>query len=222
MMLYEIISTGSQGNAVVVNEMILIDCGVSFKALQRYHKKLKIVLLTHIHSDHFKASTIRKLYNLRPALRFACGEWMVKPLADAGVDTRNIDILPEGLWSNYRGFSICPQFLIHDVPNYGYKIHFSSGQRCFYATDAAHLNGIVAKGYDLYLVEANYDRQITEARIKEKRSAGEFAYEIRAMKNHLSVEQFNDFIYSNAKGTSVVVCLHCHVEDYDHENHDTD
>ena len=31
---YEIISTGSQGNAVVVNNNILIDVGVSFKALK--------------------------------------------------------------------------------------------------------------------------------------------------------------------------------------------
>ncbi len=210
---YEIISTGSQGNAVVVNEFILIDCGVPFKALKACYRKLRIVILTHIHSDHFRASTVCKLHDLRPALRFACGKWMVKPLVDAGVDLGSIDVLPEGLWSHYRGFEICPQFLVHDVPNYAYKIRFRDGQRCFYATDAAHLKGIVARGYNLYLVEANYDRQITEARIKDKRANGEFAYEIRAMKNHLSVDQFNDFIYSNANANSVIVCLHCHMED---------
>ena len=33
-MTYNIISTGSKGNAVVINGRILIDCGVPFKALE--------------------------------------------------------------------------------------------------------------------------------------------------------------------------------------------
>ena len=66
---YNIISTGSQGNAVVVDEIILIDCGVSFKALKDVYKKLQIVLLTHIHADHFKRSTIKRLAKQRPTLR---------------------------------------------------------------------------------------------------------------------------------------------------------
>ncbi len=47
---YEIISTGSQGNAVVLNKNILIDIGVSFKALKNVYRNLSLVLLTHIHS----------------------------------------------------------------------------------------------------------------------------------------------------------------------------
>ena len=50
---YEIIATGSDGNAVVINDIVLIDCGVPFKALKPYYKKLKLVLLTHIPADHF-------------------------------------------------------------------------------------------------------------------------------------------------------------------------
>lgn len=47
---YEIIATGSTGNAVVLNKNILIDVGVSFKALKNVYKDLQLVLLTHIHS----------------------------------------------------------------------------------------------------------------------------------------------------------------------------
>lgn len=47
---YEIISTGSRGNSVVINGEILIDAGVPFKALSANHKSLKLVLLTHVHS----------------------------------------------------------------------------------------------------------------------------------------------------------------------------
>lgn len=47
---YEILSTGSKGNAVVLNKSILIDCGVPFKTIEPYLYDLKAVLLTHIHS----------------------------------------------------------------------------------------------------------------------------------------------------------------------------
>lgn len=49
-MTYEIIETGSTGNAAVINENIMIDCGVSWKKIQPHAKKLKLVLLTHKHS----------------------------------------------------------------------------------------------------------------------------------------------------------------------------
>ncbi len=46
---YKILASCSSGNAVIIKNIILIDCGVTFKRLQKYYKNLKIVLLTHIH-----------------------------------------------------------------------------------------------------------------------------------------------------------------------------
>lgn len=75
-MTYNIISTGSKGNAVVINGRILIDCGVPFKALEPVKKDLRLVLLTHIHSDHFNPRTARALSKERPALRWgAASGW---------------------------------------------------------------------------------------------------------------------------------------------------
>ena len=65
-----IISTGSIGNAVVINNNILIDCGVSYAKLKEVVKTLQVVLLTHIHIDHFLPSTIKLLAENRPTLRF--------------------------------------------------------------------------------------------------------------------------------------------------------
>lgn len=45
---YNIISTGSKGNAVVINDAILVDCGVPYKWVESVVPKLKLVLLTHI------------------------------------------------------------------------------------------------------------------------------------------------------------------------------
>lgn len=46
---YEIVSTGSKGNCVIINESIAIDIGVPFKRIAPYAKKLQLVLLTHVH-----------------------------------------------------------------------------------------------------------------------------------------------------------------------------
>lgn len=67
-MTFDVIATGSSGNAVVLNKNILIDCGVSWKAIKPYAKDLRLVLLTHIHGDHFNPRTVRALHRERPGL----------------------------------------------------------------------------------------------------------------------------------------------------------
>lgn len=206
---YKIISTGSQGNAVVLENTVLIDCGVSFKAIRPVIPPLKLVLLTHIHSDHFNRTTIRTLARERPALRFGCGPWLVKPLADCGVSKSNIDVLEPGYKYSYGICSISPVRLVHSVPNYGYRLFFPQ-YKVFYATDTANLNGIHARDYDLYMVEANYTQDEIRERIALKKEAGEFSYELQAMENHLSKEQCDDFIYRNIGRNGTYVYLHCH------------
>ena len=39
---YKIISSCSSGNATIIRDIILIDCGVTFKRLEKYYKKLKL------------------------------------------------------------------------------------------------------------------------------------------------------------------------------------
>lgn len=210
-MTYNIIKTGSKGNAVVINDMILIDCGVPFKALSAVYKGLRLVLLTHSHVDHFKTATIKKLALERPTLRFACCDWLVNDLLSCGVDKKNIDVLGIGIIHNYKLFKVIPVKLYHNVPNCGYKIHFE-GEKLFYATDTGSLEGIEAKSYDLYMVEANYtDEEIAE-RIKSKEENGEYIYEYEVMKNHLSKAKCDDFIYANIGQNGEYVYLHEHVD----------
>ena len=210
-----IISTGSKGNAVVINDHILIDCGVPFKALEPVKKDLRLVLLTHMHGDHFNPRTVRALSKERPALRWGCCEWMVKPLLDAGVDKRQIDVLDPAIpaFEMYGNLcSIRPVMLTHNVPNCGYHI-LSNGERLFYATDTGTLDGIEARCYDLYMVEANHTRADLEARMEAKRAAGEFSYEWAAAQNHLSKEQAEEWLYQQMGPNSRYVFLHQHQRD---------
>lgn len=221
-MTYDILATGSSGNAVVINGEILIDCGVSMKRLRDsgYIKSLKLVLLTHEHGDHFNAATVRALHKERPTLRFGCCEWMVPHLLDAGVDKLSIHKYELGsphfyTLHNAMTFSIRPFALIHDVQTCGYVI-CKHGEKLLYATDTSTLDHIEAKNYDYYLIEANHTRAEIEARIAEKQARGEFAYETRAAQNHLSQEQDMEWLVKNISperwNSTEIVFLHAHRE----------
>lgn len=209
-MIYNIISTGSKGNAVIINNCILIDCGVPFKSLEPYIRDLKIVLLTHIHSDHFCPSTIRKLAAERPTLRFGCCKWLINNLVAAGVPKWRIDVYSFNSKCVYKGFELTAVSLNHNVPNCGYKITMN-GEKLLYATDTNDLNGISAKNFDLYMLEANYDDVEIQERIKEKEADGRYAYEKQVLHNHLSKAKCDDFIINNAGIKSQFVYLHGHI-----------
>lgn len=214
-MLYNIISTGSKGNALVIEDKILIDCGVSFSKLKQCYKKLQIVLLTHIHTDHFNKTTIKRLAIERPTLRFACCNWLVNELVQCGVNKRNIDVLNVGVWYNYGGFKISPILLYHNVEQCGYRvfINYPDGiKKIMYATDTNKLDGITAKNYDLYMIEANYTENDIQERINAKKALNMYCYEYDAMLNHLSKEKCDEFIYNNMGENSKYVYLHQHIE----------
>lgn len=210
---FNVLATGSSGNCVIINKSIAIDIGVPFKALEAVKKDLKLVLLTHAHGDHFNPRTVRALAKERPSLRWGCCEWIVEPLLEAGVDKRRIDVLEPGQEIVYP--DICylkSERLTHNVPNCGYHITVMGGERLFYATDTGTLDGIDAKGYDLYMIEANHTRAELEARMEAKRAAGKFSYELSAAANHLSREQAEDWLYQQIGPTSQYVFLHQHQE----------
>lgn len=208
-MIYNIISTGSNGNAVVLNDNILIDCGVPFKSISSIRKNLDVVLLTHIHSDHFCKRTIKRLAMERPTLRFACCEWLVDGLKECGV--KNIDVMQVGKTYDYGKFQVSPIQLYHDVDNCGWRV-FTENEKAIYITDTVTLDGISAKDYDLYLVEANYTEREMQERILEKQQSGAYIYENRVLRTHLSKESCDAWLIENMGENSEFCYLHQHKE----------
>ena len=208
---YNVIATGSSGNATIIENTILLDCGVSFNKLKQYYCKLKLVFISHIHSDHFNKSTVRMLATERPTLRFAVGPFLVKYLIECGVSKKNIDVLKIGKKLNYKTFSLQPIYLYHDVENYGLRL-FINKKKVLYATDTRTLEGIKAKNYDLYLVEAHYSDDALQQRIQDNIEHNEYVYEDRVLNTHLSLEQCNDFLLENMGEHSEAVYMHKHKE----------
>ena len=209
----EIIATGSTGNAVLLDGTVLVDCGVPYRQLEPFMLRLQLVLLTHEHSDHFRTSTVRRLASERPMLRWACCPWMVQRLVDAGVRKRQIDVIAAGAAKRYsvRISHVQPVQVPHDVPNCGWRLDIG-GERAFYATDCGSLDDISLPGLDLYLIEANHTTEDIQQRAQEKLARGEYAYEIRAAANHLSLEQATEWICKNAGPQSRYIFLHQHHE----------
>lgn len=211
-MICNVISTGSKGNAVLLGRSILLDCGVPYKLIEPYVRELRLVLLTHIHGDHFNPSTIRRLHKERPALRFGCCQWLVRPLLEAGIPAKRIDVyIPDMMYNYGIGTGVSPFYLAHDVENCGYRIVYANDEKALYATDTGTLDGIIAQGYDLYMIEANHTEADLAERIRRKTEAGEFVYEYRAAAGHLSKEKADAWLAENATpGKSRVVYLHKH------------
>ena len=206
-MTYKIINTGSDGNATIVEDTILIDCGVSFKKIKPYIQKLQLVLLTHIHQDHFNKTTIRKLAEDRPTLRFGCCEWLVQELIDCGVDKGNIDVYILDKKAIYNdNLRVKPVKLYHDVPQCGYKVEINN-YKVFYATDTKTLEGIKAIGYDYYFVEANY---VNDEELHDR--AYNDYYENRVKNTHLSQEQATNWLLENMSFYSSYQFMHLHKE----------
>lgn len=201
--MYNIISSGSKGNCIIYHETIAVDLGIPYSKIEPFKNSLQLVLLTHIHGDHFNIKTIKKLSFERPTLRFACGEFLAKFL----VGIKNLDILEPGKIYDYGSFKICPITLYHDVPNFGYRI-FKDNHKMIHATDTAHLEMITAKDYDLYAIEHNYNEDTIFQSIKRKKDIGEFAYQNGSINTHLSEQQARDFIFKNKGQYSKVLRLH--------------
>lgn len=208
-----VISSGSKGNAVLYGSA-LVDCGVSFSKLKPYIRQIQLVLLTHEHGDHLNVRTLQKLQQARPAVRIGCPEYLVSELS--GLD--NIDIYQIGQLYDYGALKVSPVKLYHDKPNVGYRIFIYeapavSGQgsvpyKILHCTDTVTLEGITARGYDLYAIEHNYDEEKAQRAIEEARAKGRYCHAVGSIKTHLSWQQARAFIEANRKEDSQILELH--------------
>lgn len=137
---------------------------------------------------------------------------MASVFACAGVPARQIDVLDDGRRYDYGAFQIEPFPLVHDVPNIGLKI-WIGGERALYATDTGTMDDVEFPDAEWYFLESNHFCAEIESRIAEKQARGEFAYEVRAARNHLSREQALGWLARNAGANSRYILLHQHREE---------
>lgn len=202
---YDLISTGSSGNAIVYEDVVLVDVGISYKYMVERVGSVKVALLTHRHSDHLRIATIKHLVKDLPNVVIMCGEWLKSSLE--GLEMAHIVYCDMNKWYRVGNIEVSPFSLYHDVPNCGWRIKVN-GKKIFHATDTVTLDGIEAKGYSLYGVEFHHDNMIIEKQIEDKINAGVFCYEIGAKNSHLSFQDAQRWVNENKSQDSEVIKLH--------------
>jgi len=198
----KVLSSNSQGNAVLYRDKVLVDCGISFKLLNENIDNVHMIFLTHIHTDHLNIKTLKKING---NIKIFCPIWLYDILIKN--DIKNVTKIKMNKLYEYKGIKFSAFNLYHNVDNCGYRI-FDNGFKIFHATDTAHLEGIHAKDYNLYAIEHNYDASTIEQVIDEKLEKHIYCYELFAVENHMSFQTASKWIKENASKSSIIKMLH--------------
>lgn len=206
-------SSSKDGNCYIYNQDLMIDIGVSFAKIKSYIKDIKLLCLTHEHSDHLRKKTIQKLIYEKPTIKIVCGEWLVQTIVDIGVNKKNIFVLKLNKKYDLGKYIIELVPAIHDVDNCGYKITIKENNyRIFHITDTASIEHLEAKNYNMFAIEANYNEELLEEHINQalesEDNKNKLLYLNRVKMTHLSDTQCNDFLISNMGNNSEYVKLH--------------
>lgn len=199
--MYNIIASGSKGNAIVYHDEILVDVGVAYKHIEPFLNKIKYILLTHRHSDHYKKKIVQRIQKNYPTIIFIGCQWFE--------DVEDITVIQCNTWYQLEGYQIASFNLMHDVENVGYRIFKElpdfEHHKTFHATDMNNLDGIEAVGYDLYMMEQNHCAIKIDKVIQEKQDNGVFSHELYSKLNHMSNQKADDWLdVNNTKGAKVV------------------
>lgn len=215
---YNVISSSSKGNCIIVEDILMLDVGVSYTKIKKYLNKVKLIFISHSHQDHLLPSTIKKIIYNFPTIKFLTGsEVVVKKLVEYGVNKKNIFILKEYKWYDLGILNVMLEPLIHDTPNYCLKWQLN-GKKGIYVVDTANVDDIEAECYDLFLIENNYREDILRKHIEECEDESMLYYLNRVPHTHLSDEQANSFLIENMGTDSVYEYLH--QSDYNFERRD--
>lgn len=224
-MRYRIIRTGSKGNALHVEldgTCILIDCGVPWKDAKDLC--IDVVLLTHCHGDHFNPATVSKLVFERPLCYFFTPASMIndmRAMLGTSALSRLVPVADHMQEMRFLGEHLCIESfpLDHDVPNVGYMLA-DEKESMLYVTDTASMRGLMYANLDYYFLEANYDEEEIEEAIARKKEAGEYCYEERVKRTHLSRQQADRWLADFAGNNSKIIYMHEHSDAHKEEGHD--
>jgi len=205
---YEIVGSSSKGNCIIVEDVLMLDCGVTYIKIKKYLPKVKLIFISHIHQDHLLPTTIKKIAYNYPTIKFLTGsKEVVEKLVECGVNKKNIYIVKEGIRYDLGLLKVRLVYLYHDVENYALKWQYKD-KKGIYIVDTSKVDHIVAQDYDLYLIENNYQNDLLQEHIDNCEDSNILKYLYRVPDTHLSSEQANTFLIENMGENSRYEYIH--------------
>ena len=208
---FNIIGSGSSGNAVRVGH-VMFDCGMPFAAMKEDLYKCHSLLITHEHSDHVKAATLKQIRTQFPritiyanpsvAYRFHVNHVIGTAMFELkdGTEVRPFecvhDVETTGFMLHMNGTEVRPFECVHDVETTGFMLHMN-GEDILYATDTAEINIPKDARFDWFFIESNYD----ETKLREisgKYRSGRYD-PADSQYRHLSTQQAKAVYYTHRK-----------------------
>ena len=186
---YKVIGSGSSGNCVKIEDM-MVDVGLPYKVIEKELYKVRYILITHVHSDHLKMSTAKRIKKMFPSIKWI-GNWDVVKKIDLDYvigDSTKIKLKDRTI----RSFKC-----IHNVPTHGFTISYKNFE-IIYATDTASLRFAPTGPYDYLFLESNHDQKKVEAIINNSKKI--YGYDAYAgAKRHLPTQKSKAFYYLNRR-----------------------
>lgn len=205
---YKIIGSSSKGNCIVIENILMLDVGLSYIRIKEYLKNVKLIFISHQHHDHLLPSTIKKIAYNYPNIKFICGSReVVKKLFECGIQKKNIYMLKEGKKYDLGALIVKLEPLYHDTPNYALKWQIN-GKKGIYIVDSCKADHIEAKNYDLILIESNYNKEVLEEHILECDNQDKLYYLNRVPNTHLEYGAATDFLLNNMGDNTVYERIH--------------
>jgi phosphoribosyl 1,2-cyclic phosphodiesterase len=195
MITFTTLASSSKGNCFHVKDgstPLLLECGISFKDIQRKlnfkTSGLAACLITHEHKDHSKAVT--------DLMKFGFDCYMSQGTADAlGLSGHRVKIVKVLEPFKVGSWIIMPFDTQHDAAEpLGFLLANQSGDKLLFATDTYYIK-YKFKGLTHIAVECNYDLGI----LKKNIDAGVIpvAMKNRLLQSHFSLENVKEFLRSN-------------------------
>lgn len=186
---YKVISTGSKGNAVRIDN-ILIDAGIPYKMLEAELYKVDYLLITHTHGDHLKSSTVNRIRIQFPHIKII-GNYEVAYATKVHIISGHLQPIQLGKWT------VTPFPCVHDVVCQGFVLE-ADGISVIYATDTATLDNAPDQKYDYFFLESNHDANKITALRDDQSKYGYDAF--KSAMRHLSTQASKAFYYLHRRG----------------------
>jgi len=187
-------ASSSKGNCYAVKSgqtEILIECGISFKTIQKDLNftvaNLNGVLLSHSHNDHSRSA--------RDMIKAGIDVFMSEQtVEEIGISGHRVKIVEPKKQLRVGEFDILPFDLKHDVFNLGFLVADREGEKLAYITDSFYCPYRFS-GLTRILIECNYALDILKANVE----AGTVPVELknRLLKSHFSLEHVKEFFQAN-------------------------